>query len=183
MLAGILGSLGGGTGSSDIHGADPWAERECGLRVTGTGPEVPQHRGSPLPLVWPRSGFCVEETWVCGEIARSAEAVAGAWGCLGRLGPLVSCQHVAWLSFSLSPAGLPLVTGYPAYDPHHAGTECSGWVGTTGTCMGFGFRTRLLLLIVWPWSGALSHAAPPRPCPLWKKVAPCCLMLCQGPWD
>lgn len=120
MLAGILGSLGGGTGSSDIHGADPWAERECGLRVTGTGPEVPQHRGSPLPLVWPRSGFCVEETWVCGEIARSAEAVAGAWGCLGRLGPLVSCQHVAWLSFSLSPAGLPLVTGYPAYDPHHA---------------------------------------------------------------
>lgn len=60
---------------------------------------------------------------------------------------MLPLNKTVWLDLnvlSLSPAGLPLVTGYSAYDAHHSGTKLSGPGGVVGpfedktrrTCVG-----------------------------------------------
>lgn len=85
-------------------------------------------------LAWDRKSHSAEEVpclWFgCGlglqgqcKVSRSCGWALELPGQSGASGQLLALSTLNLLSV---PAGLPLVTGYPAYDPHQAGMECSG---------------------------------------------------------
>lgn len=80
----------------------------------GRHTEREKHQIQRKPVAGP------QEHAICGFLRNFWRG--GEFGLVLRtqLGPAVS------ESAFLSPAGLPLVTGYTAYDTHHSGTRCPG---------------------------------------------------------